>query len=750
MKSFFKKRYKELLITVAAVLFILLICCAVILVEDFAVGLDAQAEDSAKLESVKFGKMLSDTVSNFAQKSQLIANGMPASMEQATDYLYNILHDGNHNTLAFFRLVKDGEVYFTTGEPFNGVENPMVLETVAENKLAVTGVFTDRNTALRVFAVYAPVPHGSEVDGVISYYYIGALEESLVSEGELDVEPVYVGACSEGGDIFYTVRDGGFGLERYNNLFLKLREFTGDKPAIDVLEKNVVQNGAHSIVIAGEKYVVCFDCADYASDMLYTVTVYKASDIYKDGYQLVSTIYSTIIVLTLVMLVLLIYVLVSNFHVLSKMDDYGTIDPVLECPTFKKYENDTDRILHSNKVTNFAVVYIKVLHYEYMQEHFGENIALDSLRFIAQVLKKSMQADESYCLVDSADFALLLHYKENDDVLKRVKNIVSFITNCPLLVVKHYNIKTSCGIYFLDREETTSPEKMLDNAISAERSSVAEQVGNIRIYDRKIHDMFLHEAEIEAKMENSLKSGEFKVFFQPKYNIGKGKIDGAEALVRWYDPENSRFRQPDEFIPLFEANGFIAQMDKYVFVEVCKYFEESVAQGYKLVPISVNVSRVTAIADNFLDFYISTKKKYGVADNFIMIEFTESFAYENYEVLKGLVEKLHRNGFRCSIDDFGAGYSSFQILKALPMDELKLDSFFLKKGTSKERDDELLRTMISLAKSIGMEVTQEGVETTDDLERLKRFGCDIIQGYIYSRPIPVTDYISFLNEEHIL
>ena len=146
-----------------------------------------------------------------------------------------------------------------------------------------------------------------------------------------------------------------------------------------------------------------------------------------------------------------------------------------------------------------------------------------------------------------------------------------------------------------------------------------------------------------------------------------------------------------------------------------------------------------------MDFYIHTKNKYHIADNFLTIEFTESFAFENYNILKDITEKLRRNGFKCSIDDFGAGYSSFKVLKDLPMDELKLDKFFVSQGLSKQRDNIILKSMISIAKSMEMKLTQEGVETKDELEMLKRLGCDVIQGYYYSKPLSQDDYTFFIN-----
>lgn len=256
--------------------------------------------------------------------------------------------------------------------------------------------------------------------------------------------------------------------------------------------------------------------------------------------------------------------------------------------------------------------------------------------------------------------------------------------------------------------------------------------------------------DMELRMEGALRDGEFQVFYQPKYNLHLGKQDGCEALVRWYDPKTQKFNPPALFMQLFETNGFIVKLDKYVYAKVCEYISYTLAHGGTVYPVSVNVSRITAVQPDFVDYYYKTKRKYGISDGLLMIEFTESFAYENYETLRKIVDGLHEKGFKCSIDDFGCGYSSYRILKSLPMDEIKLDKFFLEKSDSESRDLAIFQSIIQLAKNLGMKVTQEGVELKEDVELLIEQGCDVVQGYYYSRPLPLSDYITFVanSREH--
>ena len=246
-------------------------------------------------------------------------------------------------------------------------------------------------------------------------------------------------------------------------------------------------------------------------------------------------------------------------------------------------------------------------------------------------------------------------------------------------------------------------------------------------------------------MESALENREFRLFLQPKYDVRHDTIDSAEALVRWFDTEKGDYKFPCEFIPLFETNGFIVKLDHFVYIEVLEYLSRASERGEKVVPIAVNVSRVTATSPDFINFYVGNKKKYGIPDNFVTLELTESFAMEDYDKISTIISALHNSGMRCSIDDFGSGYSSFSILKQINVDELKLDSVFMKRGIDVKRDDKLLATIIDLAKSMGMSVVQEGVETKEMFDKVVAMGCNVIQGYYYAKAISLEEFKIFIK-----
>lgn len=259
---------------------------------------------------------------------------------------------------------------------------------------------------------------------------------------------------------------------------------------------------------------------------------------------------------------------------------------------------------------------------------------------------------------------------------------------------------------------------------------------------------YLKEKNIEDNMEHALENNEFIVYFQPKVELKTNKIAGAEALVRWQNSKKELI-PPNEFIPIFEKNGFITKLDIYVFEEVCKTIRKWLNEGINPIPVSVNLSRMHLQNPNFLKKYKEIQEKYEVPADLLEIELTETLVFENFEQLKKVIDDIHQMGFSCSIDDFGSGYSSLNLLKEIPVDILKLDRIFFSKKNDK-RGNSVIESIISLAKKLNMTTISEGVETISQVEFLRKADCDLVQGYVYSKPLAKDDFeITFLKNENI-
>ena len=239
-------------------------------------------------------------------------------------------------------------------------------------------------------------------------------------------------------------------------------------------------------------------------------------------------------------------------------------------------------------------------------------------------------------------------------------------------------------------------------------------------------------------MQQALENEEFVVYLQPKYNPVNDELAGAEALVPWINEEDG-FIPPGKFIPIFEKDGFIPKLDDYMISHVAKLQAEWMSEGRRLVPVSVNVSRAHFATPRLAEHICRLVDIYGVPHQFIEIELTESAFFDDKAVLLNTVNELKASGFKVSMDDFGAGYSSLNSLKDLPLDVLKLDADFFRGGEA-ERGEIVVSEAIQLAKKLDMKIVAEGVEKKDQVDFLASHGCDMIQGYYYAKPMPADEY----------
>ena len=755
MNSFIRKHLKEIFVTVAVVLSVVLICCALMLINNFSDGLYKQAVDAVDHYTEDYQNMLGTAFEKYISLARQIAREMPSDLSGAVGYVSRLKGVTVYNSIGFIRVYIDGNEYDAeNGAPSNiNFANSRLRALVSAGEFGVTGFYDEPITTYRVFGVHVPLSSSSgNISSVCVYFQHEAVLndiKSVYDSMSVNVPADYLYICSSPDEIVSVLNSGVSPLWKeqltlHDRLFTELRTIT-DKSTVDLAERGVSEGVAHEVKINGTRYVLSVKPSPYAGDSIFAVSFYNSYNVYAEGHALASALGAIIVVVVLITIGLAVYILLVRFRLAKQVDSYDKEDPVYGCPTFRYFSDQAEMLLNKNKVTKYAIIYTEIAHFSYIDENFGSSVADETLKFLIRTYDDFMIEDEAYGRINDDHFVMLLHYGSMEELMKRLTVLSSRTYHCPALKKHDYYLRLIIGICTVNREENNSIQKMLDRAIVARRANLSDQSGNIRIYSEEVHESFMREAEIEAKMESALRNGEFKMFYQPKYNVEKNRPDGCEALVRWYDAENNRFRPPSEFLPLFESNGFISNLDRYVMEEVCKFIQESLSRGYRMIPVSVNVSRVTASKEGFLEYYIATKQKYGIRDRFLTIEFTESFAYENYDVISRIVNKFHQSGFECSIDDFGSGFSSYNILKELPMDEIKLDRFFIKPGISRERDDRLLKSIITLAKDMNMKVTQEGVETVEDLKRLKDFGCDVIQGYIYAKPMAATDFLEFIR-----
>ena len=289
---------------------------------------------------------------------------------------------------------------------------------------------------------------------------------------------------------------------------------------------------------------------------------------------------------------------------------------------------------------------------------------------------------------------------------------------------------------------------MCDRADMALNANRKNQTEYIHYYNEEFHQKMVLRREIESEMENALAKHQFGIYIQPKFDVDQEDIVGGEVLVRWFHPEKGMI-SPGVFISVFEKNGFIRELDYYIWEESCRFITRLKEKGISGYPLSVNVSRIHFYGTALEEKWLELLEKYKLDPKDLELEVTESICDENPDMIIEQCKRLRKIGFKISMDDFGSGYSSLNMLRKLPLDILKMDLKFLEEDGDREevmKGRDILRTQIELAHTIGLDVIVEGVETKEQKDFIKEIGSCAAQGYFYARPMPAVEFEALLEE----
>ena len=306
------------------------------------------------------------------------------------------------------------------------------------------------------------------------------------------------------------------------------------------------------------------------------------------------------------------------------------------------------------------------------------------------------------------------------------------------------NVRMKWGVYAVE-DKSVPVEQMCDRALLAAHSIKGQYNQYFAVYDDTLREELLREQAITNEMAAALSEGQFEVYLQPKYRLEDGVLAGAEALVRWNHPKQG-ILSPATFVPLFEKNGFITKLDQFVWDKTCAMLRQWDDKGYPPLDISVNVSRADIYNADLTEILLQTVHKYGLPVSRLSLEITESAYTESPDQIIETVESLKKQEFLIEMDDFGSGYSSLNMLNQLPLDILKLDMQFIRSETAKPKSQGILRHIMDIAGTMGLRVVAEGVETDEQLERLREIGCDYGQGYYFAKPMPYDAFETLLKE----
>lgn len=421
----------------------------------------------------------------------------------------------------------------------------------------------------------------------------------------------------------------------------------------------------------------------------------------------------------------------------SYIDRLSNLDALTGCMNLSRFIADARRILRDNPQKRFAVLCTDIDRFKLINESFGYLMGDNVLIEFSKTVMESLSPYELIGRVGADRFVVFMEYAGQEMLVKRLQSLdLEINKKCGL--GQNYKIPVRCGICYPNyQEEITST---IDKANIARKSVKNIHVSTYVFFDEAMKSRIVKQREIENVMYDALERGEFEVYLQPKFNLVDDTLGGAEALVRWNRPGYGLLK-PDEFIPIFEENGFVVNLDFHVMECICRKLRSDIDRGFEVHPISVNFSRLHLNKKGFIEALQSYIEKYSLPPKLVEIEITESALVGNEDYLVEILGRLHEIGVMVSMDDFGSGYSTLNLLKKFPVDVLKIDKAFME-GNGSERDRLIIANVVHMAKSLKMKVISEGVENHAQADFLREVNCDMAQGYLYARPMSVDDYES--------
>ncbi len=390
-----------------------------------------------------------------------------------------------------------------------------------------------------------------------------------------------------------------------------------------------------------------------------------------------------------------------------------------------------------------AVMVMDIDRFGNINNTLGHSVGDRLLVNLSSKITGCLSPDEVLSRIGEDKFVLLLrHATEQKDILDKARTILELVKQ-PLIIDDYrLYVTAGIGIAFYPEDGINSAE-LFKNAYSAMQR--AKRIGrdNMQLYDATASYKLMEQLYLDSSMHHALGNNELLLHYQPQVDVASGRIIGCEVLLRWQHPELGLV-SPAKFIPIAEANGLIVSIGEWVLKTACtqnKYWQDT---GHDPIYISVNISGIQLLQENFVEMVSGILQETGLQPQYLELEITESIAMENTEYIPEILSRLSKLGVRIALDDFGTGYSSLNYLKNFAITTLKIDQSFIRDLTVSPKDAAIVSTILAMGRHLKLNVTAEGVETSEQMELLKNENCDILQGYLFSKPVPVDEFEKFL------
>lgn len=665
----------------------------------------------------------------------LVENG--ATLDELNGEMAEDRDRWNLSRLAY--VDEDGVWYFADTTQRYTRSQDYLNKTLLEGKRSISGIETMDGQDVLVFSI--------PVNAVIDGHHMKALAGVYGVDEMLQLLSIdsfegrgYACIVKDDGSVAVRPEDQTAISGEYNIVSALESQNADDEEPVHVLRAGL-KKGEQGVVLAkynGVSSYFCYTPVGVSDWHLLSIVPSDYVDQRTNSLYLLTVAVG--VTVALVFGVIMLFIVIVQHRNRRRLEAIAYVDPVTGGDTAGRFRERYYDVVRTDP-RNLVLVYANIAKFKSYNDREGKEGGDRLLRSAYDMIERQLREGEFAARVSADHFVILLREPDEASTKERLNEfrLTSESVGEQVLVSMDF------GAYILDDDALEQEFTLVTDAANLARASAEKRMlssgARVGFYDDRLRRRFLREKELEDRFPHALANGEFHMYLQPKVALPERCIVGAEALVRWISPEGMLC--PNEFVPLFERDGVIAELDFYMFCQVCALLKRWEREGRPLFCVSVNVSRSNFDVSDFFARYERHIAENQVPARYLEFEFTESVVFDRTGEINQVIRRIHALGARCSMDDFGSSYSSLNMLRSLEVDIIKLDQGFFRGDTDMDKARSIVNGIVGIARDMRIETVAEGIEDMGQVDFLESVGCNVVQGYVFGKPMPADEFQDF-------
>ena len=633
----------------------------------------------------------------------------------------------------------DGRAYTSDGKEVKLSTTAHIDECVKNNGLTVYKLTTEESIDKdSVFMMMLPLKDKNGTKAVIFLSFSTEAFEKKFDSSAFEGTEFFFIVDANGKNIMSTHEKAQF--HDISNLFSSSQydpKYNGSR--LEVLKQDM-KNLKSGVLLPTESANFYLSYAPIYFNGWYLFSIVPAGNVDANRNTVLTYVIFMCLLLAIIFSVLTSYVVFMERRKKDELDKILYTDSLTGGPSYAKFCLDVKQQLVKGQKAAYIVMDLD--NFKLINDYYSYEIGNKTINLIYYIWNDMLEDNEYVGRIAADRFAVYLKCSSEEQLMKRLDNFCELCRSHNDKNLGSYIITPSIGVYLIN-EKNVNIQQMQNSAVMAKALVKGDHETMVAVYNSNLRKEMSDRKTLEDELEHAIQDRVFSLMFQPQFDTQTKKLCGAEALIRW-QKEDGTYVPPSKFIPIAEDRGFIKDLDRLVFEMACDA-QKTFADNNNIIDISVNVSQQSLYDPNFIDKYVEIAKEKNADISHIHLEITESTLFENHKMFIKLLRKLRRLGFKIHMDDFGTGYSSIMLLKSMPIDFLKLDKSFVD-DYNDPRGRSIIECIITMAKQLGVILIAEGVETEDQYLYIKEQGCEITQGFYFSKPITFEEIENLLKD----